>query len=124
MTDANNVDSGEALLVGLMLDQPTSVLLTGDKRALTEIGTNQALAAVAASLAGRVVCVEALLRLLVSTHGVASIGKAVDPIRSVNNVVRVCFTADCIADQAKCLVAIEYYFNDLDGATGGAMLWR
>lgn len=123
-TDARNVDPGEVVLVALLLEQPKSLLVTGDKRALLEIGTNPALAAVAASLRGRVVCVEALLRAMVSRHGSAKIGTAFEPVRSINGTLKVCFSAACIADEAQCLVAIGQYLDEIDGATGGMLLWR
>jgi hypothetical protein len=124
VTDAPGIDPGEAFLFAHMLDDPRTLLLTGDKRALVALAGTPSLAAVATSVAGRVVCVEAALSLLVRNLGISQVAPAFQPLRTASATLRVVFSEVLCADQNQCLDALEGYFSALNAETGGTLLWR
>ncbi len=124
VTDAPGIDSGEAFLFAHMLDNPRALLLSGDKRALRALVGTASLAAVATSVAGRIVCVEAALSLLVRDRGILGVSQAFQPLLTASATLRVVFSEALSTDQDQCLVALDAYFRHLNADTGGALLWR
>jgi hypothetical protein len=124
VTDAPGIDPGEAFLLAHMLDDPRALMLTGDKRALAALVGTPSLAAVATSVAGRIVCVEAALSLLVKDLGIAVVAPAFRPLRSTSATLRVVFSEVLTTDQNQCLEALDSCFTALNIDTGGALLWH
>jgi hypothetical protein len=122
VTDERDINAGEALLIATMLDDPAACLLTGDKRALRSIAANPRLAAVAAALRGRVICVEVAIRELLRAHDIERVARAFGELRSASTMLRVVFSDGNLADPTRCLGALEPYVLELDRETAG-LLW-
>ena len=64
-----SLDSGESLLLAILIKRPAELLLTGDKRAIAAIEGISARLALAAQTSGRVACFEQLLIAVATRHG-------------------------------------------------------
>jgi len=80
------LDSGESQLLAIVIRRNLHVLVTGDKRAIT------AMAVVAAKLAaGRVVCLEQLMMLIVKASGLDAVRPRVCGEPHVDRAITACF---------------------------------
>ncbi|KKL72794.1 hypothetical protein LCGC14_2081330 [marine sediment metagenome] len=126
LSTIEDIGVGEALLYALLAEKPGAYLASGDKRAMIALAADPALQDVRRSVAGRVVCLEAALKLLVERTGVKPTARAFSPLREVkvNTVLRVVFSSAEATTKADCLEALNSYLADLDGKTGGGFLYR
>ena len=123
LVDTPDIDEGEALLFGLVAEQEHFYLASGDKRAMVALGSAGDLGDVRAAVAGRVVCFEAALKLLVEHDGVADTAAAFAAVREANQTLRVVFSEAAATNQAQCLHYIASYFNDLTTKVGVGLLY-
>jgi hypothetical protein len=70
-------DPGEVTLVAYALEHPTAVIFTGDKRCLRALATHPSLAPIAATLTGRCVHLESVMKTLSARLGWRRIASAV-----------------------------------------------
>ncbi|MBX3732241.1 MAG: hypothetical protein KF791_06565 [Verrucomicrobiae bacterium] len=70
-----NMDDGEALLYGLAAELPLHYLASNDKQAMVAVATDPRLTAIRAAVAGKVICVEAVTRLLIAADGAGAVAE-------------------------------------------------
>lgn len=88
LTGKNNIDVGEVQLLALTAND-TLLLMSGDKRALVAVSE---VTQVVPMLAGKVVCLEAMMLALCKTLGVNQVLAAVAPHRHLDKVFQICFS--------------------------------
>jgi hypothetical protein len=91
------------------------LLISGDKRALLAVSK---VAEVAPMLAGKLVCLEAMMLALCKTLGVDRVRAAVAPHRQIDKVFQVCFSDG--GTPAECLGS---YMRDLQESVRPLVLW-
>jgi hypothetical protein len=123
LVDTDNIDEGEALMFALVSEQQHLYLASGDKRSMIALATSGNLADVREAVAGRVVCLEATLRLLVEADGVAKVAAAFASVRDANQTLRVIFSEAAATNEAECLRYIASYFNHLVNQVGAGFLY-
>jgi hypothetical protein len=108
LANTDDIDAGEALLVG-MLEAATNpaVLLTGDKRFVGALRTRHPVRY--AALAGRVLSLERCLALVCQAHGAALVvGKAI-PVAACDGSLRIALGVPPGADHASFLEALASF---------------
>lgn len=119
----DEIDEGEAFLVALLTENPHLLLVTGDKRSLRALSDASELEDVRAKVAGRIVCLEAILQALVRARGAMTIGQAFQPVSS-HVTLRVVFTSVNMSNQSQCLLAIDSYYRELRGFVAEGFLFE
>ena len=114
LTDKNNIDVGEVQLLALAASD-TLLLMSGDKRALLAVSkVNE----VVPMLAGKLVCLEAILLALCKSLGVDRVRAAVAPHRHIDKVFQICFSEG--GTPVECLGS---YMRDLQESVKPLVLW-
>lgn len=119
----SDIDEGEALMFALVAENPSWLLTTGDRRSLVALATNPDLKDVCGALAGRLVCIETVLRLLVVTDGVEKIAAAFASVRETNQKLRVIFSEANATNLDSCLEGIDSYLAALRREVGDHLLY-
>lgn len=115
LTGKDGIDVGEVQLFALTASD-TLLLMSGDKRALRAVGKEQAMVAV---LAGKVVCLEAMLLALCLKLGREFIRAAVNRHAGLDQVFTICFSPGTAIPE-DCL---RSYLRDLQAAVHPLVLW-
>jgi hypothetical protein len=129
---APGIDEGEALLMTSAAGQPESLLATGDKSSLIQLCKDPAEnLELRMSLAGRVVCFEAILMALIrdSTCGFEQVRRCVvdglltdQAIDNQDVGMRVVFSRGHESPHDSVVVALQSYFDELRHQTGDLLL--
>jgi hypothetical protein len=119
----SDIDEGETLMYALMAENPSWLLTTGDRRSLVALATNPDLKDVCSALAGRLICIETVLRLLVVTDGVEKVAAAFAPVRDTNQKLRVIFSEANATNLDSCLEGIDSYLAALRREIGEHLLY-
>lgn len=114
LTGKDKIDAGEVQLLALAASD-TLLLMSGDKRALLAVSK---VPEVVPLLAGKVVCIEAMLLALCKTLGVDRVRAAVAPHRHIDRVFQVCFSDG--GSPEECLGS---YMRDLQESVKPLLLW-
>lgn len=117
------IDEGEALLYGLLAHQPGHYLTSGDKRAMQAVAVRPDLKGVRQRVAGRVICLECLLKLLVRRDGVEAIAMAF-AVFPQHKTFQVVFSSLNVTDQTRCLASLDSYLRDLRRQVGDDFLFQ
>lgn len=124
LSDVVEIDDGEALLYGLLAEEPYYLLTTNDKRAMRAVATQPALQMLRRTVTGRIICLETLLLRLIEQEGVAAVAQALMPVVPENTLLRVCFSPGNIAQPLECKSALQHYLHVLTGQVGTDFLWK
>ena len=119
-----DIDEGEALLFASLVENPAWLLTTGDRRSLAALATHTELAEIRDALAGRLVCLETVLRLLVTTDGVEKIAAAFSCVRDCDTKLRVIFSEANATNIDSCLEGIDSYLASLKREIGNELLFQ
>jgi len=119
-----DIDGGEALMFALVAEHQSWMLTTGDKRALLALAQHHDLADARAALAGRLVCMETVLRLLVTNDGVEKIAKSFAVVRDCDTKLRVVFSEANATNIDSCLEGIDSYLSVLRREVGEELLYK
>jgi hypothetical protein len=123
LTGVPGIDApGDVILLAIAAADRDTYLLTGDKRAVTALGISDDLQRIRDLLSKRIICVERALRLLVEQRTAASVAKSMSDVRFIHQSLKVFFSEENLADDTKCLEAIDHYFHKLSEASGGGGL--
>ena len=114
LTGKDNIDVGEVQLLALAAKE-TLLLVSHDKRALVAVSM---VAELVPMLAGKIVCLEALMLGLCMSLGVDKVRAAVARNRHVDKVFQVCFSGG--GTPVECLAS---YLRDLQRAVEPLVLW-
>lgn len=114
LVGASDVDEGEAELYAHLAAGNEYFLASGDKRAMRSICRDAMLRPVREAIAGRVICLETMLKLLVHIRGVTSIAACFAPMRNYDHkTIRIVFSDANIKDQNASIQALDSAINAL-----------
>ena len=117
------IDEGEALLYGLLAESASCWLTSGDKTSMRALVGQDALQPVRQLIAGRVICLESILKMLVQTDGVAAVAQAWLPLKDSYKSLSVIFSEVNCNDQKQCLECLDSILNDLKTTLGSDFLF-
>ena len=112
------IDEGEALLFGLLAESSHWWLISGDKTAMRALVGQESLRPVRTLIAGRVICLESVLKMLVLADGVEAIAGAWLPLKDSYKSLSAIFSEVNCKDQNQCLECPESMLRDLQLALG------
>lgn len=116
LQDVVGLDAGEVELVAACVATPGAYLASGDKRAMEALAQPE-LADVALLLAGRIICLEQALVMLVESYPASSVISAIAPRREIDTAIRcVVGAAGCSEDNFR--EGLGSYIADLRKKTG------
>lgn len=124
LKDARDIDSGEAVLYGVLAERPASLLTTNDKRSMRALCSDPALEDVRDAVAGRVIAVEAVVSRLILENGVHAVAPGFCELAHRNAFLRIVFTEANMAAPDGCAMAVESYLNHLLSGVGDDFLFR
>lgn len=110
------VDPGEAQLLALAVSNG-DYLFTGDKKSLKAI---KDMSDIAKALSGRIVILETLLMAMCDEHGPEWLRERIQPLRTHDRVVEVCFTEATIDPR----VPLRSYVDFEKAALAPLILWE
>lgn len=118
------LDPGETLCLAIMLSRKLTVVVTGDKRAITAVACLHKSGAMPNNIQGRVACFEQLMCALIEAADYAAIRKQVCDESDVDTVMRMCFACHSpAADPAATNEGLHSYIKDLQKAAE-PILWK
>ncbi|MEC4814454.1 MAG: hypothetical protein SAK29_14445 [Scytonema sp. PMC 1069.18] len=112
-----NIDAGEALLLAVGATVGNTLVITGDKRSLKALCTNDSVAQVSNALAGRVVSMEVLFLHLVE-HQFAYVQECVRSKPNVDTALKIVFGVTAPAAFESVQEGLASYIRDLRTVTG------
>lgn len=115
LVDKADIDAGEVQLLALAAAD-TLLLMSGDKRAMTAVARQ--VPQLLPHLAGKIVCLEAVLLALCLKLGVERVFAAVEPYRAIDGVFKTCFS-----NRTETMAGLESYLHSLSGTVAPLVLW-
>lgn len=116
------IDGGEAILFAALIRDSNSMILTGDKRSLRVFATSPELTDLRAEVAGRVLCLEKMLEVLVRQLGAAHVAEQL-AAAPLHKTVRIIFSPGVLANPGDLETAITSYLSQLRGEVGTDFLY-
>ena len=120
----DEIDIGEADLLSRLFENSDYLLLTGDKKALRALATNEDLKGIRQGLSGRVICLEVAIEILVRKVGVKKVAAAFAPLCPHNQTLGIVFSRGEETAEADCLSALCSYVNELGREVDPGFLYR
>lgn len=112
LAEVLGIDAGEAQLFSAASRDSTSILATGDKRSLLALLGEPKCAPIATRLAGRVHCLETLVRQMIQQVGFTSIKAKVVPAYACDTGIRAAFGSGLESTQEAVLAGLDAYLGD------------
>ena len=120
--DLVGIDSGEAILFSATAQFPQFVLATGDKRSLRALYAEPKCKLICDRLAGKVVCFEQVVRLIIDQVDFASVLKKLVPARGCDTALRAVFGSGLDATERNVKDGLASYIAELRNLTGGLLM--
>lgn len=114
------VDEGEALLMAIAATSESTLLMSGDKRAVSDLAESEMADQCVQALQGRIVSLEAVLWMLVSELGGGTVRADFAPVIG-HKTLRIVLSLNASSDNQRCLDGIRSYFNDIDRHARGLL---
>lgn len=111
------IDPGEALLLASLRAHANTILITGDKRAVTALATavpEQMLN----SLSDRIVTIEQIVLALLKSKGIDWLRAHICPYRTLDKAIGVIMGSDCKASAEAAEAGLRSYIADLRSLSG------
>lgn len=118
----SNIDLGEAELLALLAEHDGYYLTTGDNRALVALATRKEVAELRQRVAGRLICLESVLKLLVDRNGAKATAQAFRELRTHRTIGVLLSDPQARSDDV-CRKGIDSYLDDLIRKTGRDFLY-
>lgn len=112
------VDPGEALLFASVAGSRGGVVATGDKRACVAVATSEGLAAVRPLLAGKVLCLERALALLLEHLGFEALAGSLVSVREFDRTLRLLLPEAEATSEAHFREGLDSYLTHLESQAG------
>lgn len=124
LATVEGVDGGEAILLSAAASNDGALLTTGDKRCLNAFAGAKDCAAVAAKLAGRVICVEQLVLRAISHTGFDEVlARAAPGLPELQDTaLNVVFGSGAQTQRRNAEDALTSYVSELRGTTGALLI--
>ena len=123
LADIPDIEEGDAFLLASVAEHPSWLLTTGDRRAIIACATNPEARKVRKAVAGRIVPIETVLRLLVTTDGIGKIAPAFINVREYDKKLRVIFSEAGSTNLEHCLAGIDSNLRSLVRHVGDDFLY-
>lgn len=114
------VDEGEALLMAIAAASESTLLISGDKRAIADLAGSKEAEICVQELQGRIITLEAILWVLVTKDGGEAIRADFSPVIG-HKTLRIVLSAHAAADNQRCLDGIRSYFNNTSRTAQGLL---
>lgn len=121
LEDIPAIDTGESLLFAAAIEHPDSLVVTGDKRSLRSLASEQRCVEVARHLIGRVLCFEQVLTEIIAAEGFDHVKSKVAPAIDCDICLRVVFGSGHDAEEDQVRYALDAYISELRDATGSLL---
>ena len=118
----SGIDLGEAELFALLAEHDGHYLTTGDSRALVALAVREEVAELRQRVAGRLICLESVLKLLVDRNGAKATAQAFRALKTHRTIGVLLSDPQARSDDV-CLKGIDSYLNDLVQRTGSDFLY-
>lgn len=118
----SGIDLGEAELFALLAEHDGYFLTTGDNRALVALATRKEVSELRQRVAGRLICLESVLKLLVDRNGAKATAQAFRALRT-HRTIGVLLSDTQASSDGVCRQGIDSYLNDLIRKTGRDFLY-
>jgi len=118
----SDIDLGEAELFALLAEYDGYYLATGDKRAIVALATRRETTDLRQLVAGRIICLESVLKLLVDQNGANATAQAFRTLRTHRTIGVLLSDPQARSDEI-CMQGIDSYLNDLIKKTGVGFLY-
>lgn len=123
LTSIDDIDPGEAQLIVAAARSPQAILATGDKRCLRALAGSREAREVFHSLAGRVVCLEEIIRALLEHKGYPHVSRAIAQSPDCDRLMcRIFYDGAMLPSQA--VVDVESSLENLRRDLGEGWLMR
>jgi hypothetical protein len=116
--DIPAIDSGEAQLFAAACESSDLLVVTGDKRSIRCLASTAACKAIARSLAGRVICLEQVVKHVIAARGFDYAKRKIVPAVDCDASLRAIFGMGLDAEEQNVGRALNSYINDLRVASG------
>lgn len=116
--DLPAIDAGEAQLFASACESPGVLVVTGDKRSICSLASARACQEIVQSLAGRVVCLEQVVKEVINTKGFDYAKRKIVPGVDCDTALRAVFGMGLDAEEDNVLRSLESYIEHLRGTSG------
>ena len=121
IASVSGIDLGEALMFALLAEHEAYYLATGDKRAIEAVACEPSLVDVRDRIAGRVICLETILKLVIKQRGAGPAAEAFSKV-STHRTIGIVFSEPQLRTDEVCMQGIDSYLDDLIQRTGEGFL--
>ncbi len=123
LLEVDAIDDGEALLYALLSGRPAFALVSGDKRAMKAVATDARLSEIRAAVAGRVVCLEWIVRSMLEDLGLDPICRHLDPVLAMNETLGIVFSPGARQSPGQARAGLDSYLAELRSQVGDGFLF-
>jgi hypothetical protein len=109
--DVVGIDAGEAVMLARLIEDPNTLFLTGDKRALRAVAAMDR--QVRASIAERVVPVECIIKCVLDMYGIDELRTRVCTWKDVDKAVAIVMGSRCDQAEASVREGLASYLGEL-----------
>ena len=115
------VDEGEIRLLVAARQQPGALIISGDKRFIEVLGNAPALEEYRKALASRVLCLEQVVRKMISVHGFETVRDRIVPALEHDTAMRAVFGSAAESTAGSVAEGLNAYEADLRKKAGGVL---
>ena len=111
----DGVGGGEAILLAVAVQEPDSIILTGDKRFVMSLANKIEILDLARQVEGRIVCFEQIIRRCIQSLGFNRVRSKVVANRNINYDTALCaaFGSGSLATESETLACLHSYIQEL-----------
>lgn len=110
-----DIDEGEALLYGILAEEEDYLLASGDKRAMIALCAEPSLKDIREAVAGRVVCLESILRRMALEDGVQAMSVKFAGVVTSHRTLQILLSPGNCETIGVFLQGVDSYITDLKG---------
>ena len=109
----SGIDDGEAVLLGTLVESDFHFLASNDKRALTALAKDPALAGVRIRVCGRIYCLELVLQKRMAGEDPVQLAQAFAPVLEIDKRLMTILSPAQTGRPEDCLMALESFLGAL-----------
>ena len=117
-----DIDLGDAVIIGLVAENPGWVALSGDRRCIVSLATRPEVWDIAQTVAGRIAYLEEVIRALLLERGPAALMSSVAPELESRISLKKTFTSSNLTVDGKCLAVLDAYLAEVTRSVGAGFL--
>ena len=118
LANIEKLDPGELILYLTAVASPGSLLLTGDKNSVRALATHPVARTTFEHLTQRVVCLEEIIRALITAVTFETVRASIVPVRECDKMLQSVFGSGMQASETAVLETFASYVADLERDTG------